>query len=175
MKRIILSFLATAALLAQTKAPVPAPVAAAAPALPNNWYGAFASYNSTASPGIAAGFTEASLMSSTQQLYSYSTYDITLIKQPKGSAQAYTYQSSPRTGMAVILKSFGRLHIIGFGNIGVATTGSNASFASSGGGLALLELGKSKKWDLFGGFHVLNTGALGGTINVPEFGIGRSF
>jgi hypothetical protein len=169
MRTLILSALISGALLAQTKAP------ATAPALPANWYGAFASYDSSSSPGLAAGATEASLLSQGAQVYSYNSWDVTLIKQPKGSAMAYTYQSSPRTGMAMILRTMGPISIIGFGNLGVATAGQNASLATSGGGVVLIKLGKTTPWSLFAGAHVLNTGALGGTKTIPEFGIGRSF
>lgn len=156
--------------------PAPAPVSAPTPTvatLPNDWYGVFAQYDSTSHPRVTGGITEASKLSN-MGLYSYNTWDVSVFMSKKTGA--LTYQSSPRTGFAMVLQNpaLGPIHLVGFGNMGVATDGSNASFAYSGGGLAIWKIGQGK-WSVFAGAHVLNTGALGGTTLVPEFGIGRTF
>jgi hypothetical protein len=122
---------------------------------------------------MTGGVTEASLISGTGLgLYSFNTWDVSVYKS--SITGQLTYQSSPRTGLAMILRNFGPIYLCGFGNMGVATAGSSASFAYSGGGMALWKIGRGQ-WSAFFGAHVLNTGALGGTTLVPELGIGRTF
>lgn len=166
MKQTILLALFAGCLWAEGGATTPPPP----DTLPTDWYGGFVSYNTSSSPKVGGGGVEASLLSKSAQLYSFSAWDVTLIRQ----GGKWSYQSTPRTGLAMIIKSFGPIYIIGTGNMGVATAGANASLASSAGGIVLVKLGTTQ-WTLFGGYHILHTGALGGTQTVPELGIGRTF
>lgn len=168
MKTFWLFILATTAALAQQAPPIqPQPDQ---PVLPSNWYGVSLSYDSALSPKVGGGATEASLISQSAQIYTYSTY----VTRPVKVDGKWAFQSIPQSGLALILKHFGPFYLIGFGNIGVATAAASASLATSGGGIVLWKIG-STKWTVFGGYHALSTGAQGGTEKVPEVGLGRVF
>jgi hypothetical protein len=131
--------------------------------LPQNWYGAGASWN-----GQAAGWASyAHLLSSSGQVYSYTTYDVTRTKE-----RPYV-TSSARTGAAIVLRTLGPLTILGLADAGVATASTVTSGAFSGGGLAFVRLGKTD-WTICGGARVVKAAATGaGDQTVYEAGIGR--
>jgi hypothetical protein len=115
-------------------------------------------------PGsTAAGWaTYARLVSQATQLYSFSTYQSTIV--------AGKLQTSTTTGFATVVKQLGPLSVLAFAQAGIATTTASTG-AFAGGGFAVLRLGKTK-WILGGGYE-----ALKGTANpqkIFKLGLGRT-
>lgn len=97
------------------------------------------------------------------KIYSFSETDYTMVKG--------NVISSARTGLATPLRSFGGITIYGLGDAGVATGGSVASAAYSGGGFVLIPV-KQTGWNVIIGVRVLKT-SIGGTQTYAELGIGK--
>lgn len=162
MKILTLVLLSAGLCLAQLK-----PVAVSPPnttgmqqLLPSNWVGAGASYNATGSPKVAGWISSAVLVSQSQMLYSYSTYDI--IFSAKGVPT-----SAARTGFATIVRSFGRSwYILGFGTAGVATTAAATTGSFSGGGMLVYRF--KKNYTAEAGIRAVT----GATTRVIEWGFG---
>lgn len=163
MKLLIAIALLLAPLAAQTQSTVPVTSAAS---LPTNWCGMGGAYN-----GKGGGWLSyAILLSGKGQVYSFSSYDITL-----SATKPRTLQSSTRTGFATVLRSLGPLFLLGFGDAGAATNGSNVGGAFSGGGILVVKLGKTD-WTLEGAVRYVKANATGQPgQTVYEFGVGRSF
>lgn len=152
--RALLFILAAAAAFAQP----------AGQKLPANWYGAGASY---AAPQVAGWVSYAGLVSRPQQLYSYTTHDITRVASP-GPARL---QSSTRTGFAAVVRTLGPLIILGYGDGGTALAGDHGGGAFSGGGIGILRLGRTC-WTIAAAVRSLKT-SIGGSQTVVAVGIGR--
>ena len=168
-------FLLACACYAQTAPPAtiyqgPPPMATVAPAptLPANWVGVGAGYTAGATPPVNGWASYATLVSGKGQLYSFSSYDIVA-----GASKPHNITTSARTGFATLLKVWGPVYVLGFGTAGVAASGTATTGAFSGGGIAVLKLGKTA-WTLEGGWRVLKT-PINGVQNVYEFGTGRTF
>lgn len=150
---------------AATATPIPTPHAEICP-LPANWAGVGAAYNSYAAPNIAGWASEASLISCSGQVYSFSSWDITSAR-----TKPFTAQTSARTGIALVVRQFGPVYILGLGDAGVAAAASNLSGAFSGGGMGFVRLGKTN-WTINVGARLLHTG-IAGNETIYEFGLGR--
>jgi hypothetical protein len=141
-----------------------------APVLPSLWMGAGAAFNSAATPQVNGWFSYAQLLSQKQQIYSFSTHDIT----PLRVAGKLTIQDSTRTGFAIVVRQFGPLTTLGLCDAGIAATGTasgtSVSSAFSGGALAVYQIGKTD-WTLEAGYRLLKTTS---SQNVYEFGFGRT-
>ena len=124
------------------------PVATAAPSAtppPSDVFMVFGSYAPGGAPPVGGGFSYAKLVSTSQVVYSFSTYQTTLVKGK--------LQSSPTTGFFTRIKQIGPVQIGVYGQVGLATTTiTTAAFA--GGGNAFLQIGKTK-WILGGGYEAL--------------------
>jgi hypothetical protein len=137
-------------------------------ALPNNWVGAGVGFTSGAHPPVAGWASYAVKISDKGPLYSFSSYDIT-----PSTTKPYTLQISTRTGFATVLRQWGPMNVIGFGDAGVATAVGATTGAFSGGGAAIWRIGKTA-WTIEGCVRILKT-AINGNNKVYEFGTGRTF
>ena len=125
--------------------PVPAAAAPSTTPPPSDVFLLFGSYAPGGVPPVGGGFSYAKLVSASQVVYSFSTYQTTLVKGK--------LQSSPTTGASTRIKQIGPVEIFVYGQFGLATTTiTTAAFA--GGGNAFLHLGKTK-WILGGGYEAL--------------------
>ena len=170
--------LAQSALAASINAPAPtyppapsAPsaVPAAPPDYPDEWAGIYGGYSSK----IAGGFSYAKLISKSGPVYSFTTTDIVSLKR-----NPFVVQTSPRTGLATVLRQFGPVTVLALADAGMAVApkptalGTNVGFATSGGGLAIWRI---KSFSVGFGARVLKS-ALGtmGARTIVEVVIGYS-
>lgn len=160
MKLVLLATLLAKAILAQTSVP--------STLLPNNWAGFGAALNLASKPPVAGWYSYATLLSSKGQIYSFSTHDVLLSPQ-----KPYRLLDSARTGAATVLRQFGPVTILGLGDIGMVASGASVGGAFSGGGLALVKLGKTN-WDIVVGARVIKTSG-NGNQDIYEIGLGRSW
>ena len=132
---------------------------------PANWYGAGGSWN-----GQAAGWASyAHLLSSSQQIYSFTTWDITRTK-----ANPYV-TSSARTGLAMVFRTIGPVTILGLTTAGVATSSTSTSGSFSGGGLGVIKIANTS-WTVLLGARVDKSSATQtGSQMVYEIGMGRTW
>lgn len=130
--------------------------------LPNYWLGAGLGYNSKGSPKTTEWASFAALVNQTGQIYSYSSYDASF-----GKGRVLT--TSTRTGVATVLKQYGRLYILGFGQAGTAQTNGAFTSSFSGGGMAFYRRKNDFTFE-FGARIEKN-----GSISSPryEFGAGK--
>jgi hypothetical protein len=143
----------------------PAVAGGTAPSLPSNWAGVGAGYNPTGSPKATGWASFATLISKTQMIYSYTTYDVI----PQKGAVPVT---SARTGFATVVRTLGpQLYILAFGTAGVSQTSTATTGTFSGGGL-LAYLFKNG-WTAV----ICVRGASGGVAQNPilEGGFGRAW
>ena len=146
--RLLLPFLLAGGLFAQT-APNTVPVTATVN-LPTNWAGVFATYGTKA----GGSFSYATLLSGKGQIYSFTTYDESVVKSTTGG---YVVQSSPRTGFATLFRNIGPVYLFVFGDAGTSTTGTNTGGAFGPGGMCLVRLGKTD-WTIQGAVrYIKNT------------------
>lgn len=126
-RKLVLGLALCAGLSAQSPAsgaPSPPPAS-----LPTSWAGAGAGYNPTGSPKATAWASFATLVSQSQKLYSYSTFDVV----PQKNAVPVT---SARTGFATVVRTFGpNLYLLAFGTAGVSQTSTATQGTFSGGGI----------------------------------------
>lgn len=141
-------------------------LAQTAPALPNNWAGAGAAYTNFVNPPISGWFSYAVLLSERGALYSFTTHDIT-----SSRTKPYTIQTSIRTGLATLVRRIGPIAMLGFGDAGVAGAGESIGGAFSGGGIGILQIGRTN-WTLEIAVRRIKT-TIGETQSVFEFGAGR--
>jgi|SRR5579859_576013 len=118
--------------------PAPASVNVATPTLPSQWMGAGAAWNQNTTPQIAGWASYAKLVSGKGQTYSFTSWDVTSSKKTP-----FTAQTSARTGLAAVIRQLGPITVLGFGDAGMATSVSNFAGAFSGGGIAVIKLGKT--------------------------------
>lgn len=147
--------------------PTPAPVVnVATPYLPSSWMGAGGGWNKASTPQIAGWASYAKLISTKSQTYSFTSWDITSVKGPN-----FVSQSSARTGLATLIKQVGPVSVLGFGDAGMATS-SGLGGAFSGGGIAVIKLGKTN-FTIELAVRVLKVASQPNQM-VYEFGIGRT-
>ena len=132
-----------------------------------NWIGAGAGYNSAASPSVNGWASYATLLSKTQLLYSFSSYDVVPLKV-NGK---YTIQTSTRTGFALVVRNIGPITVLGLGDAGIAASSVKTGSAFSGGGIAVWRLGKTL-WTLEAAVRRLQTSL---PQSVYEIGFGRGW
>ena len=130
------------------------------PALPSNWVGAGAAYP------VAGWASYATLMSSKGQVYSFSSWDATVTK-----TRPHVIQSSARSGLATVLRTWGPVTLLGFAEAGVAAAQTTTTGAFSGGGVGVLKIGKTA-WTIEVAVRVLKT-PINGQQNEYELGTGR--
>ena len=130
-----------------------------ASALPQNWAGAGASFTN---PGFSGWISMAKLISASNGLYSYSSYDA--IAKP-GALPTL----AARSGLASKVFSYGNFFVLGFGTAGVAQTSSAITGSFSGGGMAFYKLKSGLTIEL--GARVVN----GTASRVYEFGLGKAW
>jgi hypothetical protein len=144
----------------------PQPTEPALP-LPQNFAVAFVALNQYSTPQINGGASYARLISTSNALYSFTSYDVTSVK-PK----PFTVQTSTRTGIAAVIRQYGPLVIVGLGDAGVAAAANNLGGAFSGGGLAIYRL--KNGFAITGGMRILKT-SLNDVQHIYEIGFGRSW
>ena len=127
--------------------PIPVPAATPPPgtSLPTDVLMLFGAYAPGGSPPAGGGFSYAKLVSTSQVIYSFSTYQSTLVKGK--------IQTSTTTGASTRIKELGPIQIFVYGQVGQATT-TITSAAFAGGGNAFLQVGKTK-WILGAGYEAL--------------------
>ena len=107
----------------------------------NSMVAAGAAYNRYASPQINGWLSYVKRITTSKPIFSYSTYDITSVKQTP-----FTVQTSLRTGVLYVVVEFGKVKVFEFGDVGMAVasvmSGTNVGAAYSGGGGFTYELGK---------------------------------
>ncbi len=148
----------------------PAPTPASTPAvvtapLPGNWAGLGAGYNPAGSPKATGWASFATIISQSQKIYSYTTYDAV----PQKNAVPVT---SARTGFATVVRTFGpRLYLLAFGTAGVSQTATATQGTFSGGGMLFYVF--SAGWTIEAGVR----GASGSLASNPiaEVGFGRAW
>ena len=128
------------------------------------FYGLGTSMMPQSSPKATGWAAMAYLVNSSAKLYSFSEIDYSL-------ASDHKLQTSVRTGVATLMRSFGKIGLYGIGDAGVATTGGATGGAFSGGGVLLIPLGQKTR--LLIGVRVLKT-ALGDTQQYVEIGFGAA-
>jgi hypothetical protein len=133
--------------------------------LPANWAGAGSAWNPNSKPPVAGWVSYATTLKSGSGNYSFTSYDILLSKK----SQPIT---SARTGFATILRQYGPVLILGFGDAGIAAGATVTASAFSGGGVAVIQLGKG--WSIALPARYIKSAA-GVNQMVYEIGIGRSF
>ena len=139
-------------------------VSLAAQTLPSTWAGGGAAYSPGGSPKVAGWASIATLVAKTQQVYSFTSVDITPL-----AGHFSPTQMSLRTGVATPLRTFGPLTILGLADAGLASTGTATSGAYSGGGIAVWRL--ANNWTVEAGARLVKSGSA--TIVVWEVGPGR--
>jgi hypothetical protein len=146
---------------------------AQAPAPPDNWAGAGAAYNQAASPQVSGWAAYATLLSAKGPIYSFTEYQIVSVK-----TKPWTVGTAVTTGVATPLKT-GALTkgawtwtLFGVATGGVSAGGSSASGAFTGGGVGILQLGKTN-WDLTFGVQYLASVQTKQSLYL--FGFGRTF
>lgn len=147
--------------------PIPVDTNVAAPVLPNQWMGAGAAWNQNTTPQIAGWASYAKLVSAKGQTYSFTSWDITSSK-----AKPYTAQTSARTGLATVIRQFGPITLLGFGDAGMATSVSNFAGAFSGGGIVAIKLGKTD-FTINLAARVIKVASQSNQV-IYEFGFGRT-
>lgn len=144
-----------------------------APALPANWFGCGMNYTGTASPHYAGWCAYAKLISANQQVYSFTTYGITVPRVPAGMKRKLV--TSTRTGFMpiarVIKMDWGTLYLAPFATAGVAIgPATNFSWSSGGGGFLQP---KGSNWTYEA---IIRVDAVGNVMTkVFEIGMGYSF
>lgn len=155
-----LSLLAAALACGQTPALAPSP---------GLFFGFGASLQSSTTPHTSGWGALAFEVNKSQSIWSFSEIDFTVVRPRVGQ---YQIQTSPRTGAAILLRSFGSAHLLALGDAGASTTGNSTGAAWAGGGVATVPLGKKdSKWLLVIGVRLLKT-PQGGTQTLAEIGFG---
>ena len=127
-------------------------VYAQVPGLPSDFVAAVVECNCTATgvPSVNGGAGFGHLLSAAQGLYSYTVYDISFTRNTEAvRIPPVLMQTTMRTGVALWVRSIGRLQIFADGGAGIAATGANVGGSFAGGGFGVLPLGKG--WGLIGG------------------------
>ena len=166
MKLLPIALLYAAACCGQ----VPPP--ASTPSAPSNWIGIGAAYG----PPVTGWASYAKAISTTQGLYSFSTYDVSLSKTRQ-------LQTSTRTGAGLIVRTLPigklKLNLIALGDVGAVigaatapASGSTAALAYSGSGGVIGQWGTSK---ITGCLFVRRVQLSTGLQTVYEAGIGWSW
>lgn len=132
--------------------------------LPQNWVGAGSGYSSSGSPKVTGWVSLAVLVSQSQQLYSYSTYDVLPVK---GGVPT----TSARTGLATVIRHYGMVSILAFGNIGMEQNSTSIAGAFSGGGFAVAQFKSGLTFEV--GARIVTSG--GKTASPIEAGFGWTF
>jgi hypothetical protein len=103
--------------------------------LPAHWAGSIAGYSADSAPRLTPSISYAYLLSSSAQVYSFSTYDVIMMAK-----KLPTF--SLRTGVATPIRQFAvgknDVTILGIATGGVAQGQTSVTGAFSGGGLGLL-------------------------------------
>lgn len=150
----------------------PAPTLPSLPAqplasLPNSWMGAGAAWDQYTTPQVAGWASYAKLVSSSGQLYSFTSWDAT-----SSRARPYTAQTSVRSGLASVVRRFGPVYLLGFGDAGMAAAAGDFGGAFSGGGIVVIKLGKTN-FTLELAARVLKVAGQTNHV-IYEFGFGRT-
>ena len=136
--------------------------------LPTQWIGIGSGYNPAGSPKFNGWASYATLVSPTQQAYSYSSYDV--VRSGK------TVTASARTGVALVVRqyTYKKLHLflLGLGTAGVATTNNAITGSFTGGGLGVVKFGQAS-YTFEAGARVQKSGSV--DVKVYEIGFGRTF
>ena len=141
--------------------------AAFAQPLPSTLAGAGAGWNQYSTPQINGWWMIASKLGDTST-YSVTTWDVT-----SKNTQPFTAQVSIRTGVAQVLKRFKGVTTMALGDIGGAAGDTNIGGAYSGGGAAVITIGKTN-WHLIAAARRLKT-TISDAQTIYEIGFGRSF
>jgi len=155
MKKLILILLGIAGL------------ASAQPA-PTGFVAAGAGWNPYTTPQASGWFSYAYLINDKQELYWYTTEDIT-----SASKRPFTIQTSIRTGIATPLKKMGRLTVMGLVDIGGASSTITTSGAASAGSVGLFRMFKNVY--AVAGFRILKISSISGTPKLYQAGLGYTF
>ena len=141
----------------------------------------FGGYSPGGAPPVLGGVTYAKLVSASARIYSFNTYETTLVKTK--------LQTSGTSGFTTDFKDIGPVHLFAYGQIGVANstttqaaattpaTGAQVSppstmtLALAGGGFAGVYLGKTK-WFIAVGYEALKTTT--SPQGMFKVGLGRS-
>ncbi len=132
--------------------------------LPDQFVAAGLAFNQYAAPNLNGWSSFAKAVKKDAGLYSFTTYELSSAR-----TTPFTLQTSVRTGLALALRSVGPVVIFGFGDAGMAASGTTLSGAFSGGGMAALPLGKG--WVLVVPVRVVKS-AVGGQQVIFELGAG---
>ena len=158
MKKLFLLVLAGVGMVwGQT--PTPSPIPTITPA--TTFIAGGVSLLPTTVPHPTGWFAVVTEVSTSQQIYSISETDYTLV--------GHKFQTSARTGAAVFLRKIGTMSLYGLVDAGVATTGTNAGAAYAGGGVVVIPSGPI---DVIIGVRELHT-AVGGNTTLIEVGLGK--
>lgn len=156
--------------------PLPGTATPAAMTLPTNWIGLGGAYDPSpsASPKSTGWGTYARLLSPSQGLYSFTTWDTSgvTLKGFKPGTVVQAVQQSMRTGMALAIRQIKGFTLLGLGDAGLATVGATTTEAFSGGGIGVYRFASG--WTVELGVRVLKTPA-GGTETIYEYGMGKTW
>lgn len=131
----------------------------------SNWVGLGAGYNPSASPKATGWISEATCISQSQGIYSYSTYEAI----PQRNAVPLV---SARTGVATVLRQFGpSVYLLALATAGMAQTGTATTGAFSGGGMLMYRHPSGFTFEA--GARILSAG--GNQQAVYEVGVGHSW
>jgi hypothetical protein len=127
---------------AQTVA-VPTPATSVAGgSCPASFYAAGVSLNPEATPNLAGWYAIALPLTKCDQ--AFQAYSITMNNlTPKGSGANLTFTSTSSTGLAIPLKQVGPIDIYTFGTLGTSISGPSSSLASTWGGVAVVQIGRT--------------------------------
>lgn len=158
----------------------------ATPQYPSNWVGVGAGFTSGATPPVAGWASYAIKISDKGPIYSFSSYDIV-----SGKTRPFSIQTSVRTGFATVLRQWGPVSLLGFGDAGMATAATTSATAAtptksatsvaattvtgafSFAGAIVWQVGRTH-WTIEGCARYLQT-PINGNDKVYELGTGRTF
>jgi hypothetical protein len=150
-------FILAFALSAQSTVPVTTTTA-----LPNNWVGAWASWDGR----FGGGASYATLISGKGQVYSFTSY-----MQTVAPTKPFKLLNSTETGLAMLMRQMGPISLFAFAQGGQTNNGTTVSASFSGGGLVTIRLGKTN-WDIAAAIQPSTSGVTG-QMRAYKLGLGR--
>jgi hypothetical protein len=128
---------------------LPVPARAQEPPI-QNIVGGGVYFDQFSTPQIGGNLFYAQALSVTQGTYSFTLIDFT-----SKTVKPFTLMTTTSTGILQHMRDFGPVRIYGVGTIGVSAGGSNAGLAYTGGGVAVIPLGRN--WFLLPNLRILKS------------------
>lgn len=138
--------------------------------LPTELYACGVALNSAATPNVQGWITHGNLVGN--GFYFLQSYDVSPIPHsstPVAGLNIPKLQSQARLGTALYLRNLSkRVMLFGLGDAGIAADGESIGSSLSGGGMAVIALGKGFSLPL--GFRIIRNSETG-TTYVPQIGV----